>query len=222
MPRKQEQVPRPLDLLDLMNSPPQTDESLRNSEMGPGLRNLGEIADMATRKRAIDSFDKIMHSACSVGAITTPNLTAAREIITSERLDPPGIRKMSRFVQSLVKRGGIRWHSQGCIKTFLKLQRPSTARAAYFLLKRINRLCAWNLELPVTAPRIASAKSTTTNCVQPRKLVRWLHVAKQLREGGSDDWTLAMIRPFQAFTGARLRHLSRAKLLANSSLLCSA
>ena len=50
--------------------------------------------------------------------------------------------------------------------------------------------------------------------MQPEELVRWLRVAKQLREGGSDDWTLAMIRPFQAFTGARLRHLSRAKLLA--------
>ena len=71
-----------------------------------------------------------------------------------------------------------------------------------------------DLVLPVTAPRIACTNSTAVNCVQPEELVRWLHAARKLRLAGSDDWTLAMIRPVQAFSGARLRHLTRAKLLA--------
>ena len=92
MPKRAETAPCPLDILDLMCAPPLTDETARNSEMGPGLRNLGEEADIACRIRAIDTFDRVMKSACNVGSISIPDLSTAREIMIAERLDPPGIR----------------------------------------------------------------------------------------------------------------------------------
>ena len=82
--------------------------------------------------------------------VPVPNLTAAREVMTAEKVDPPGIVKMSRLVQSLVRRKGSRWHSQSCVKTFLKNQGPSIARAAYFFLRRINQVASMDLALPVT------------------------------------------------------------------------